>query len=160
MDVETAGSGFLANGLPKILLERHYVWARATAAQRATLGDGLANPKAGGYLGGMSEWSRFEEVAKVIGVEGAAQSCSWGLGQIMGANFRASGFADAAALMNAAASNEDAQIRMMASFIGSQSRMVSAIREKNWLVVAQCYNGPAQKGYDARLTAAYKTRTA
>lgn len=160
MDVETAGSGYLANGLPKILLERHYVWARASTSQRTVLGEGLANPKPGGYLGGISEWTRFENVAKVIGVENAAQCCSWGLGQIMGANFRACGLDNATALMNGAARNEDVQIRQMASFIASNSRMLRAIQMKNWTVVAECYNGAGQHGYDVKLAAAYKARSA
>lgn len=157
LSVETRATGFLADGRPIILLERAYVWARATQQQRTVLGSGLADPASGGYIGGAGEWVRFMNVAAVLGAELAAQCCSWGLGQVMGANFAAAGHPNALAMMNAAALNEDYQVRMVASFIAANATLLKAVQMKNWPVVAHLYNGPVyqQNAYDYKLAAAY-----
>ena len=157
VQVETNGAGFFTDGRPVILLERHYVWARASIGQRTALGPALCNPVAGGYVGGIGEWDRFEQVAAVCGAEIAAQSCSWGLGQIMGANCALAGCANASQLMARAALTEQAQLQLMASFISSQPGMRNALVRHDWTTFARLYNGPnyAANSYDTKLAAAY-----
>lgn len=157
VQVETNGAGFFTDGRPVILLERHYVWARASIGQRTTLGPALCNPTPGGYVGGIGEWDRFDQVVAVCGDEIAAQSCSWGLGQIMGANFALAGCSSASQLMARAALTEQTQLQLMASFISSQPGMRNALIRYDWATFAKLYNGPnyAANNYDTKLAAAY-----
>lgn len=157
VQVETSGTGFFTDGRPIILLERHYVWARASVSARTTLGPALCNPTPGGYVGGISEWARFEQVAAVCGDEIAAQSCSWGLGQVMGANYALAGCASGVQLMQRAACNEAAQLTLMASFIAAQPGVRNALAQHDWPTFARLYNGPqyAANQYDTKLAAAY-----
>lgn len=156
-NVESSGTGFFADGRPVILLERHYVWARASIAARTTLGASICSPTPGGYVGGVGEWDRFEQVAAVCGDEIAAQSCSWGLGQVMGANYALPGYTSAFSLMAASARDENWQLSIMAAFIGNQPGMRNALTRQDWQAFARLYNGPnyAQNAYDTKLAAAY-----
>lgn len=154
VSVETTGAGFYANGLPKILLERHYVYALATPAQRAQLSTDVCAQTPGGYAGGVAEWERFDAVAAVdIGL--AIQSCSWGLGQLMGRNWQALGYVTPQAFMKDAARDETTQLMQMAQFLRANPRMLAALRERDWTAFAVAYNGPSQQRYDAKLAAAY-----
>lgn len=157
VNVESNGAGFFTDGRPVILLERHYVWARASVAARTTLGAALCSPTPGGYVGGVGEWDRFEQVAAVCGLEIAAQSASWGLGQVMGANYALAGYSGATALMAASGRDENWQLSIMAAFIGAQPGMRNALARQDWQSFARLYNGPnyAQNSYDTKLAAAY-----
>lgn len=155
VSVETTGSGFYANGLPKILLERHYVYALATSAQRAQLPSDVCNQAPGGYAGGVAEWARFDAVA-AVDIDLAIQSCSWGLGQIMGRNWRVLCYVTPQAFMKDAARNESSQLVQMCSFLHANPHILDALRAKDWTAFAVAYNGPAQQRYDAKLAAAYE----
>ena len=156
--VETQGAGFLDDGRPKILLERHYVWRLAGPTLRPKFASrpDLCNPTPGGYLGGAREWDRYEAVVAITGGEALAASCvSWGLPQIMGDNYAQAGFPTVLSLATAMARDEMAQLRALQTFIGSSPALLSALRNKDWHSFAVHYNGPAQKGYDERMAAAY-----
>lgn len=157
VQVETSGAGFLDDGRPTILLERLYVYRQAAPEQRAQLTPDLCAPQMGGYMGGINEWTRFEAVARVLGVDGATQCCSWGLGQIMGANWRESGAESVADFRARMALAEDHQLALMAGFIGANPRLVAALRELDWAGFAYRYNGPsyAANQYDKKLAAAF-----
>ena len=155
--VETNGAGFYANGLPKILLERHYVYALATPAARNSLPVSMCSEEPGGYLGGVAEWDRFEQVARVAGIDVAIKSSSWGLGQIMGQNAQSIGYPTPQAFMKAMALHEVQQLSIMAGFIAANPAMHAALVSKNWAAFARAYNGPnyAAGRYDAKLASAY-----
>src|SRR5215472_312821 len=89
--VETAGCGFLASRKPPILYERH-IFSRLTGGK---FDDGdISSPKPGGYGPlGEPQYGRLER-AMALDCEAALQSCSWGLGQIMGSNHTMVGFAE------------------------------------------------------------------
>lgn len=154
VSVETTGAGFYANGLPKILLERHYVYAIATPTQRARLSADVCSQTPGGYVGGVAEWDRFDAVA-VVDIGLAIQSCSWGLGQIMGRNWQALGYFTPQGFMKDAAVSEAAQLMQMGQFLRANPHMLTALRARDWTAFAVAYNGPAQQRYDAKLAAAY-----
>lgn len=158
--VETNGGGFLDDGRPKILLERHYVWRLAGPTLRPKFASrpDLCNPQTGGYLGGAREWDRYEDVVRITGGEALAAQCvSWGLPQIMGANYAACGYPSVLTMATAMALDEMAQLRALQGFIRSSPVLLSALRNKDWHSFAVHYNGPAQKGYDERLAAAYNS---
>src|SRR5690606_11763897 len=69
-EVESRGSGFLPDGRPVILFERHIMRRRLLEYQMpADLLEAeyphIVNKAAGGYLGGAREWDRFNEAADI-----------------------------------------------------------------------------------------------
>src|SRR5262245_55550212 len=107
MTVETKGCGFLADRRPQILFERHVFHKRTEGAFDQTDPD-LSNPRAGGY--GKGGAFQYERLARAIALkrDAALASTSWGLGQIMGFNAVAAGFADVEAMVRAMCNSEDA----------------------------------------------------
>lgn len=158
VSVETSGSGFLDDGRPKILLERHYVYRQANQAQRDALPADLCYPTAGAWgAGGANQWDRFEKVA-AVSLDLAVQSASWGLGQVMGANWRDIHEMSAQLMMWSAARDEFKQLGQMAAFITTKPGLKAALNARKWSEVARLYNGPdyASGGYDIKLAAAFK----
>ncbi len=147
--VETSGCGFLSNRRPPILFERH-IFSRLTGG---AFDDGdISDPTPGGYgPGGAAQYGRLAR-AIALNREAALQSASWGLGQIMGMNFRAAGFADVESMVTAMCDSEDAQLLAFASFLKA-SKLDTALRIHDWTTLARGYNGPnfAENQYDAKL---------
>ena len=155
LTVETRGCGFLADRRPLILFERHY-FSRLTKRKYDAKAPDISNPKWGGYLGGAAEYDRLARALK-LDRAAALRSASWGLGQVMGDNWRAAGFADVEAMVAAFVKSENAQLQGMAKFIGAIGAD-QHLRAHNWPAFAAAYNGPAyaQNSYDERLRAAYQ----
>ncbi len=151
MSVETSGCGFLPDKRPKILFERH-LFHRLTDGEFDGTNPGVSNPAAGGYGAGGAH--QYDRLAEAIGLdrEAALQSASWGLGQILGENFAAAGFADVEAMVQAMTVSEDQQLMAMASFIKANG-MGHALAEHDWASFARRYNGPnfEQNDYDGKL---------
>ena len=156
LTVETSGSGFLPNGLPKILLERHYVYRLATDAARAKLPPSVCSTAPGGYVGGAGEWARFEQVA-AVDLDLAIQSCSWGLPQAMGAYWQTMRYTSPDALMASVARNERTQLVLLDQYLTYVNRnALRALQNKDFDQFAAAYNGPANVAvYGAKLRAAY-----
>src|SRR6266478_4409052 len=87
--VETSGCGFLPDRRPQILYERH-IFHRLTQG-RYDDGD-ISDPSPGGY--GPRGAQQYDRLAKAMAKDtsSAQQSASWGIGQIMGENYRSAGF--------------------------------------------------------------------
>jgi hypothetical protein len=153
IDVESAG-GFLGDGRPKILFERHY-FSRLTKGKFDSSHPGISNPKWGGYRGGTAEYERLGEALK-LDRDAALRSASWGLFQIMGDNFRTCGFANAEAFVKAMVSGEAAQLDAFVAFV-KKNGLGDELTRLDWAGFARGYNGPAYKAnkYDAKLMAAY-----
>jgi hypothetical protein len=60
LDVESLGGGFLADGRPKILFERHWFYALTPKPVSKERSD-LSWPNPGGYIGGAAEWDRLND---------------------------------------------------------------------------------------------------
>jgi hypothetical protein len=160
--IEAAGRGFLTDGRPKILFERHWFWKLTPKPVSKTRPD-LSNPKAGGYQGGAREWDRLDEAIE-FDRRAALQSASWGLGQIMGFNYKVAGYNDIETFVEAMHHSEGKQLDAMITFIKSHPRMALALHSHNWAAFAKAYNGPLYKRYqyDTKLAQAfnnYKTKT-
>jgi hypothetical protein len=100
---------------------------------------------------------RFLEAVK-IHKECAYMSTSWGLGQVIGANFRNdfSSIDDMEKLlMNG---TESSQLLIMASFIKNNSALQNAINTVDWSTAAREYNGEgyAKNKYDENLKKEYE----
>ena len=155
LTVETSGCGYLADRRPKILFERHY-FHRLTGGRYDGSAPDISNASAGGYgLGGAHQYARLA-AALTLDRQAALQSASWGLGQIMGANFKAAGYGDVEAMVADFVGSEDAQLAGIARFIAA-SPMKAALQAMDWAGYSRLYNGPsyAANDYDTRLAAAY-----
>lgn len=153
LTVETRGFGFLADRRPQILFERH-VFHRLTEGAHDDNAD-ISRSKAGGYIGGAGEYGRLEK-AMQLNKTAALQSASWGIGQVMGFNFKVAGFSSTDKLVAAMVKDENSQLRAMANFIKGNN-LASALQRNNWVSFARTYNGADFKRneYDTRLAAAH-----
>lgn len=162
IEVETNGSGFLPDGRPKILFERHIFYRQLkargvdVAAVYKQVPD-LCQTTAGGYSGGSKEWDRFER-ARAIHPTAAIEATSWGLGQVLGANAVSIGYASPEAYMADMKTSEDKQLEAMVRFIKKNPTLVSALSRQDWVTFAKVYNGPnyAVNKYDVKLAQAFK----
>jgi len=161
-EVESRGTGFLEDGRPVILFERHIMYRqlnerRVDADALAKVSPGIINPVRGGYLGSTAEHGRFNQAQK-IHRECAIESCSWGLFQVMGFHWQPLGYRSAdefAALMaRSEADHLDAFIR----FIEAEPALLKALRAGKWAAFAAGYNGAAYKEnlYDVKLARAFE----
>jgi hypothetical protein len=159
--VEAAGSGFDKAGRPKALFERHHFYKHLKDTPNLlseAVSDGLAYPKWGEkpYPKGSDAVYGEIERACAIEEEAALLSTSWGLGQIMGSNFKLAGCASVHDMVMEACESEAGQVRQMAAFIKAAG-LQDELAAKNWAGFAKGYNGPqyAQNQYDTKLAAAY-----
>jgi N-acetylmuramidase len=160
--VESRGFGFLSEGRrPKILFERH-IFHKETGGRFASEVPDLSAKKAGGYIGGSAEYERLGRAIALcrqanLGDDPALRSASWGLGQVMGFNAVASGFARVADMVARMADSEDAQLAGMAGFIRSEE-LDARLRSRDWTAFAKRYNGPQffKNQYDIKLREAFE----
>jgi len=155
--VETAGGGFDKLGRPRMLFEPHVFnrelapGLKLTAAQ----GQGLAYPKWGTKPYPADSYGAFERAFR-IDPAAALRSASWGIGQIMGFNHKAAGYASAGDMVAAFCESEKAQLDAMISFIVSEG-LDDDLRRHDWSGFARGYNGAgyATHGYHMKLAAAF-----
>lgn len=157
LDVESAGSGFDGKGRVKMLFEPHVFWR--------LLGKGAARDKAAALDLAYPNWRRdypkdsYPRLSQAMKIdpELALRSASWGLGQIMGFNHAAAGFASAADMVRAFADDEDRHLEAMVAFIKANG-LDDELRRHDWAGFARGYNGPgfAKNGYDKKLKAAFE----
>ena len=165
LDVESRGEGFLPDGRPAILFERHVFYKRLAAAgadveSMATRFPALVNPQRGGYAGGSAEWLRLTNAQGLAGEHSAAayESCSWGLFQIMGYHWEHLGYGSCAEFVAAMNRDEAAHLEAFARFVESDPALLKALRARKWADFAKLYNGPAYKEnrYDVKLASAFE----
>lgn len=156
--VETKGSAWITPGVPQILYERHIMERLLRAKGISTVGlpSDLVNKTPGGY-GKFSEQHGKLDRAVKIDRDCALQSCSWGMFQLMGFNFKECGFTSVQSFVNAMYKSEDAQLDAFVGFIKSNTKLNQALRTKDWATVARLYNGADYKinQYDSKLEKAY-----
>ena len=163
--VESNGRGFLDDGRPVILYERHIAWRLLEAsgmdpADLARLGDrypNLINPARGGYAGGPAEWSRLASACQVIDYDIATAACSWGQYQIMGYHWHRLGYASNEAFVGAMHAGERAHLEAFTRFLEADPALHKALKARKWPEFARLYNGPDYKAnlYDVKLARAY-----
>lgn len=173
--VESGGSGFLANGQPKILFEGHLFWKHLAAKKASGLipeGPEYYAPNYPEivyknwtkqyYLGGEKEYLRLEK-AVLIDRDSAYLSTSWGKFQILGENFEVAGFKGKSVtdFVEAQKISELEQLKAFISFISNTKYkgkvLLEYLQAKDWSSFARAYNGPgyAQNQYDVRLEQTY-----
>lgn len=162
-EVESRGEGFLPDGRPKILFERHVFYKRLAQAKSESYAAGISqrfpdicNKATGGYVGGAVEHDRL---AKAVSIDrtAALESASWGAFQVMGFNWKTCGYDGIQPFVNAAY-KEAGQLDILVRFLKGNPAIVTAMKSKNWARVAELYNGRdyAKNKYDTKLAAAFK----
>lgn len=169
--VESNGTGFLTDGRPKILFERHRMYhhlakkyGEAVAQKHMRQSPNIINKSAGGYQGGSAEYVRLE-LAKQIDEECALMSASWGQFQIMGENWQVLGYPSVQEFVHAQIKGESEQLDAFVRFIewksgvidGKKVKLIDVLRKGDWHAVFTLYNGAAYKklGYQGKFQRHY-----
>lgn len=145
---------------PLIRWEGHYFDARLKGVDRQRARDaGLASPKVGGIKNPRSQAARWKLLTRASEVNAAAafESASYGVGQVMGANWSKLGFASVDQLVNMARSGAAGQIELMVRYIRVFG-LVDELQRLDFAGFARGYNGPgyAAGGYHLKMAAAYE----
>lgn len=156
VEVECAGSGFDARGRPKMLFEPHVFWRElGEAKRRLAETQGLAYPRWGSRPYPADSYPRLA-LAMKVDRPAALRSASWGLGQVMGFNHRAAGYASAEEMVAAFCDDEERHLEAMVRFMQSEN-LDDDLRRHDWSGFARGYNGAgyAKHGYHTKLAAAF-----
>ncbi|TNX94290.1 N-acetylmuramidase family protein [Acinetobacter radioresistens] len=163
IEVECKGAGFNPDGTPVILYERHKFYEGLQAINWITKSKewskqfpDLCNPAPGAYGKYSAQHDKLERAAK-LNREVALESCSWGIGQVMGYHWKSLGYPTLQAFINAMYKDEASQLEAMCRYI-KVNGLIGALRKKDWKAFARGYNGPmyAKNSYDVKLAKAYK----
>lgn len=160
-EVESHGAGFLPDGRPVILYERHVMYRQLAAASLdadalAAKYPALVNPKRGGYAGDAAEYARLASASQ-ISAACALEATSWGAFQIMGFHWKTLGYPDVFAFVDAMRVSEAEQLEAFVRFILANKTLLTALRSRKWAKFAEIYNGKAYADnlYDVKLERAY-----
>lgn len=154
--VESGGAGFLPDGRPKILFERH-VFYKENGKRFNDTHPHISWPKwTRSYLGGALEYGRLEE-AMTLDHDAALRSASWGKFQVMGYHHAAIGWPDIADFIAAMVSGEAGQLKAFVGYIKA-NRLDDELRRLDWAGFARGYNGEGyrENRYDEKMAAAYE----
>lgn len=162
-EVECGGkSGFGPDGLPVIAYEGH-IFRRLTLKRHDAINPTLSyryTAKAG------SEWRKNNSchsaswktlrAAMELDIDAALQSCSWGMFQIMGFNYKGCGFNKLQEFIAAMKAGEREQLFAFVEFCKSRSNLSRAIMEKDFQKMALLYNGADYGDYDKLIERSYR----
>jgi len=171
-EVESKGRGFLDNGKPVILYERHIMYRQLQVArsqeddqvqlqQRANelakQAPALVNPMPGGYIGGSSEHQRLSQACQ-LDEAAALESSSWGAFQVMGFHWKRLGYTSIQDFVAAMNRSEADQLEAFVRFIETDPALLKALKALKWATVAKLYNGPDYQRnlYDVKLERAFE----
>lgn len=163
VEVEASGKGFIGD-VPKILYEPHIMHRLLTKKNYITIRNNLMKahpnlcyPRWGTYKYGAEsiQHSRLE-IASQFNRDTALESCSWGLGQVMGFHWKSLGYESLQAFINDMYESEAKQLEAMIRFIRVNGLLL-ALKNKDWVKFARGYNGSgyAKNKYHIKLANAY-----
>lgn len=157
IDTETCGSGFDAADRPRMLFEPHVFYRNLSGAKRVkAVKLGLAYPEWGTKPYPKNSYPRLAG-AMAIDETAALRSASWGLGQILGENHKAAGYATVQAMVTDFTVDEDRQLEAVVRFIQANG-LADEVQRHDWAGLARGYNGKgyARNGYHTKLSAAFR----
>lgn len=161
-EVECRGAGFNTDGTPIILFERHVMRQRLLANKKKAIANemqikrpDLCNKTSGGYGLYSQQHLKLADAAKFDRTS-ALESCSWGIGQVMGYHWFNLGYPSLQAFVNAMYKDEASQLEAMCRYI-KFNHLVDALKNKDWKAFARGYNGKAyaKNRYDVKLANAF-----
>ena len=144
---------------PLIRFEGHYFDKRLSPADQAQARAlKLSSPKAGAIRNPATQAARWKllQQATQINRDAAYESTSWGIGQVMGANWHWLGYASVSDMVDTVCSSVQQQIELMSRFL-IYSNLRDALNNHEWQKIAYNYNGPlyAKNQYDRKIAQAY-----
>lgn len=153
------------DALPDICYPVAFV-ARKDKTGQATLGKANAKLPSGSvevtdqYGDGAKSYLRLVNAYR-LNPEAALKSCSWGMFQIMGEEHLGPCSVDRVEeFVGLICSGESGQLEILRRFIGKKasSRLLTAVRAKDWAKIAYYYNGPGYEtnSYDKKMENVYK----
>jgi hypothetical protein len=133
--------GFYADKRPQLLFERHIFHALTNGAFDSQYPD-ISNAEAGGYGAGGSH--QYDRVALAMSLDESAalQSASWGIGQVLGENYKNAGYASPQEMVTRLFASEDDQLLAVVNEIIADNAAKS-LKDHDWPEFARIYNGPA-----------------
>ena len=158
IEVECKGAGFQADGLPVILFERHKFWQALGKLGLFSLrkkaraeNPNICNSASGGY-GYYSAQHKRLAIAASYHRDAALESASWGIGQVMGFNWRSLDYDSLQEFINDMYESEAKQLEAMIRYI-KRHNLKRHLNAQEWASFARGYNGPAYKvnNYDTKL---------
>lgn len=161
--LESRGAGFLPNGLPTILFERHQFFKHLSKQRGAAFTmqvsrerPDICNRTPGGYLGGRRELTRHRDAIR-INETAALMAASYGRYQIMGFNHELCGFKNVKDFVLFMEESEYNHLICLLRFIKNNPTALKAAKELNFAKFAAAYNGIAYRKnkYDTKLQKAY-----
>lgn len=163
IEVESAGKLHARVGdrdEPLIRFEGHWFDRRLDGPNRERARkEGLSSPRAGTVKNPVSQVQRWQMLDRAMIIDRAAalESVSWGIGQVMGGNWKMLGYASVEDLVAEARASGAGQLRLMIRYL-ERTGLVPALRRRDWAAVASGYNGPQYRtnAYDRKLAEAYK----
>ncbi|OZI23027.1 peptidoglycan-binding protein [Bordetella genomosp. 9] len=160
-EVESRGCGFLPDGRPVILYERHVFYDRLAAhgidpAPHAARLPAIVNTESGGYAGGAAEYRRLA-MATAICAPAALEAASWGAFQVMGYHWQRLGYASIDDFVARMRRTEGDQLDAFVRYVQADAALSKALAGRKWAAFARGYNGPAyaRNLYDVKLARAY-----
>lgn len=163
-EIESRGAGFLPDGHPVVLFERHIMYRRVRdkfgldrAKALAARYPDIINSTAGGYGKTSEQPKRMGRAADLIDRECALESASWGMFQVMGFHWEWLGYPSLQSFVNAMYRSEREHLDSFVRYVKKTPAALRGLRERDWAAFARAYNGPAyaQNKYDIKLAAAY-----
>ena len=161
-EVESRGAGFLLDGRPVILFERHVFWKRLAAHGLDPKSFAAGHPDIlsrtpGGYKGYAAEYARLAAAEKIHAIA-ARESASWGSFQVMGYHWKRLGYASINDFVQRMKRREADHLDAFVRFVAADAMLVAALKARNWAAFALGYNGQnyAANQYDVKLERAYE----
>lgn len=164
IEVECRNSGFNKDGTPTILFERHvfyerlgihkyYTVRRKAMKERSDLCWSRPS-ESGGYGLTSHQPKRLKEASRYHRTS-ALESCSWGIGQVMGYWWEELGYPSLQDFINSMYESEAKQLEAMCRYI-EHFGLVDELQRGDWHGFAKGYNGPSyyKHDYHGRLEAA------
>ncbi|WP_070962636.1 N-acetylmuramidase family protein [Vibrio sonorensis] len=156
--VESNGCGFFENGMPKILFEAHH-FSKHTDGIYDDEHPDISSKKWNRELYKRGE-KEYERLIKSYSLcpEAALKSASWGRYQILGSNYKSSGYTSVASFVISMFLSEKNHLNSFCKFIKNNSKLHDSIIEKDWRTFARIYNGPSyeKNKYDVKISEKYE----
>lgn len=163
-EVESRGDGFLPDGRPVVLFERHIMYRRvrdkfgsAEAQKYFERYPDLINPTPGGYGKTAEQPNRMGRAADSIDRDCALESASWGSFQVLGMHWEWLGYESLQQFVNRMYRSEGDHLDAFVRYVKATPKALNGLRKRDWASFAAAFNGPnySINKYDQKLAAAF-----